>query len=582
VRTEPKEKKEFDIYTAPKAAMQLSDSTDDAAFRRYLLDNMGLEHRKMLKNRITRLDFDPFIYNADELVDMVCHMILELGCIDHFNINPHLMRALIVEIAIGYRDVPYNNFYHGADTCQMVYFYLISTGAKEFLYQEDILALMLAGIAVDLGHPGKDNTFQIATKSTLAIQYNDTSVLENHHAAEFFRIASKPKCDLMGHLRKLGGDYATNIRSKIIEAIIATDMTTHFSLRERFRELCKRWQREKAMSNTGHIPLVSFARGELEQIFREIDADNSGEIDEEELCSLMNRLGCDMARDQVTVVFKSICKIANERVESLSMEAFIAWWQSPDDTAAAVKVAISNREHLRRKKEDRRTLRQYIIHAAQFSYPTRPCLVASKWAEIHQEELHHQGDMELTAEPRVPFSSAFNDRQRVFHHPSKLHKACIEHLVQPFFEVGEVFFDGIDEMVENTQYNKKWCDQHLEQTEEWRHENRAEITPAAVTQSLSSVRHWWDHDEKKDDAEMAKADENERRLPRWRRLVVKEQAEKKDKKNRQIEEVRDPARRNIKSAYDIYEEETARKVELMKEDKIIREELDIAHLGFDE
>jgi len=65
-------------------------------------------------------------------------------------------------------------------------------------------------------------------------------------------------------------------------------------------------------------------------------------------------------------------------------------------------------------------------------------------------------------------------------------------------------------------------------------------------------------------------------------LVVKEQAEKKDKKNRQIEEVRDPARRNIKSAYDIYEEETARKVELMKEDKIIREELDIAHLGFDE
>jgi cAMP-specific phosphodiesterase 4 len=44
----------------------------------------------------------------------------------------------------------------------------------------------------DLGHPGRNNAFQVATESELALLYNDKSVLEMMHISKAFQLLKEP------------------------------------------------------------------------------------------------------------------------------------------------------------------------------------------------------------------------------------------------------------------------------------------------------------------------------------------------------------------------------------------------------
>ena len=47
----------------------------------------------------------------------------------------------------------------------------------------DHLACALGALGHDAGHRGYTNPYEVATRSDLALRYNDISVLEMHHAA---------------------------------------------------------------------------------------------------------------------------------------------------------------------------------------------------------------------------------------------------------------------------------------------------------------------------------------------------------------------------------------------------------------
>ena len=49
---------------------------------------------------------------------------------------------------------------------------------------------------------GHTNNFHVATKSQLALCYNDISVMENHHCAMAFSILDRNDCGLLQHLDK--------------------------------------------------------------------------------------------------------------------------------------------------------------------------------------------------------------------------------------------------------------------------------------------------------------------------------------------------------------------------------------------
>lgn len=73
-------------------------------------------------------------------------------------------------------------------------------------------------------HPGVTNAFLIRTRSPLALEYNDRSVLESFHCSVTFHILSQPACDL---LKTLGEEDRRRARELIISTIMATDMAFH-------------------------------------------------------------------------------------------------------------------------------------------------------------------------------------------------------------------------------------------------------------------------------------------------------------------------------------------------------------------
>ena len=52
------------------------------------------------------------------------------------------------------------------------------------------MALYTAAAMHDYDHPGRTNAFLVASEDRKAILYNDRSMLENHHAAESWRLLS--------------------------------------------------------------------------------------------------------------------------------------------------------------------------------------------------------------------------------------------------------------------------------------------------------------------------------------------------------------------------------------------------------
>ena len=52
----------------------------------------------------------------------------------------------------------------------------------------DLMVYILAAACHDVEHPGYNNMYLIETKQQLSLRYNDSSVLENHHAATAFAV----------------------------------------------------------------------------------------------------------------------------------------------------------------------------------------------------------------------------------------------------------------------------------------------------------------------------------------------------------------------------------------------------------
>ncbi|KAF7200479.1 transcript variant X4 [Nothobranchius furzeri] len=63
--------------------------------------------------------------------------------------------------------------------------------------------------------------------SELALMYNDSSVLENHHLAVGFKLLQEENCDIFQNLTK---KQRQSLRKMVIDIVLATDMSKHMNL----------------------------------------------------------------------------------------------------------------------------------------------------------------------------------------------------------------------------------------------------------------------------------------------------------------------------------------------------------------
>jgi CheY-like chemotaxis protein len=177
------------------------------------------------------IHYNAFDYSIEELKKHVMYMYKSLGFFTAFNINPIKLWNLLGVLKKKYLGNYYHNFRHSIDVTQYAYMLIHDPKISTTLSQAEKFMQLTAALVHDVGHPGVNNNFLIATQDELALTYNDRSVLENHHATIAFRLFSKEKYNI---LEGLNEEQYREFRKVVIQVVLATDMASHFAICSKF------------------------------------------------------------------------------------------------------------------------------------------------------------------------------------------------------------------------------------------------------------------------------------------------------------------------------------------------------------
>lgn len=145
-----------------------------------------------------------------------------------FDINKFYTFIRVIENEYSPTDrVPYHNRTHAA-----IHAHTMSVLLTWFQHAEqsttlESLAVLVASLCHDVGHPGRTNAYLVNANRRLAIIYNDISVLENLHASKTFETLQHRESRFLAGAEN--DDYRF-FRKLVIDLILATDMKLHFEL----------------------------------------------------------------------------------------------------------------------------------------------------------------------------------------------------------------------------------------------------------------------------------------------------------------------------------------------------------------
>ncbi|XP_039628738.1 high affinity cAMP-specific and IBMX-insensitive 3',5'-cyclic phosphodiesterase 8A isoform X2 [Polypterus senegalus] len=176
-------------------------------------------------------DFDIFNLEGATLKRPLVYLGLKVfsrfGVCEFLNCSEATLRSWLQVIEANYHSSnSYHNSTHSADVLHATAYFLCKERVKQSLDQIDEVAALIAATIHDVDHPGRTNSFLCNAGSDLAILYNDTAVLESHHAALAFQLTTRDdKCNIFKNMER--NEYRT-LRQAIIDMVLATEMTKHF------------------------------------------------------------------------------------------------------------------------------------------------------------------------------------------------------------------------------------------------------------------------------------------------------------------------------------------------------------------
>ena len=133
-----------------------------------------------------------------------------------------------------YLSNPYHNGIHGAQVCHLSFCLARCFGMTQTMDRGRAFAILVASVGHDVGHLGTSSAFLVECRHPLCVVYNDSSVLENYHAAVTCAV-------LNGQTALFGPTWVASdikaFRAMVIEMILATDMAKHFTTVRRVQEV---------------------------------------------------------------------------------------------------------------------------------------------------------------------------------------------------------------------------------------------------------------------------------------------------------------------------------------------------------
>ncbi|DBA77572.1 TPA: Pde-4p [Trebouxia sp. C0004] len=198
---------------------------------------------RMLQDAETNWQFDIFAYaeatRGNSLSMLTFHLLKSTGLVQEFELNEMKLTACLRKIESGYDPAnPYHNSIHVASVVQMTHMLLVHGGVlkSKVMNRTQQLATYWSATVHDYEHGGLNNDFLIKTAHPLAITYNDSSPLENHHLAASSRVLYTPEYCFLPRER---AGQMIGLRCTCISQVLGTDMKKHFEILSRFQAAFK-------------------------------------------------------------------------------------------------------------------------------------------------------------------------------------------------------------------------------------------------------------------------------------------------------------------------------------------------------
>ncbi|XP_040922257.1 calcium/calmodulin-dependent 3',5'-cyclic nucleotide phosphodiesterase 1C [Toxotes jaculatrix] len=307
----------------------------------------------VLKN-VDMWSFDVFVLNdasGDHALKFVFYELLtRYDLINRFKVPISALISFLDSLEVGYSKYknPYHNLMHAADVTQTVHYLLLKTGMVHWLTELEIFAIIFAAAIHDYEHTGTTNNFHIQTRSDTAMLYNDRAVLENHHVSAAYRLLQDD--NEMNILSNLSKDDWRELRTLVVEVVLATDMSCHFQQIKAMKSLLQQPEaidKPKALSLLLHTADIShpakhwelhhhWTTSLLEEFFRQGDKEAELGLPFSPLC---DRKSTMVAQSQIgfidfiveptfTVLTEMIEKIVTPLIEEASHSGLASFRRS--------------------------------------------------------------------------------------------------------------------------------------------------------------------------------------------------------------------------------------------------------------
>lgn len=195
-----------------------NDQKRDTSFDGYLTNFGSWDYNIFELERITM---------KKPLVHLGMHALNKFNVCNVLQCSQNTLHAWLTGIEAKYHaSNPYHNSTHAADVLHATAYFLEKERLQSWMDPTDQAAILLAAIIHDVDHPGKTNAFLINTSDPLALMYNDTAVLEMHHAAFAFKFTVNG--DKSNIFRNMPRENFMNLRQSMIDMVLATELTKHF------------------------------------------------------------------------------------------------------------------------------------------------------------------------------------------------------------------------------------------------------------------------------------------------------------------------------------------------------------------
>jgi len=205
-----------------------SRSSSEYSFENLEFNDLPVLNVDLISKKMNDWNFDFFSFqNSMDLVIFTYFMFTDIFDFDNLKINLNSLHTCIIEISKKYNNNPYHNFQHAVTVTHFIYLIIKTVHLDKYLSKYKLFGLLFSGLVHDIDHPGTDNLFEANKKSFLSLQYNDKSILENHHCSTAFFIMQQDNIKLFKNLNNV---EFTEIRNTIIESILSTDMKNHSTL----------------------------------------------------------------------------------------------------------------------------------------------------------------------------------------------------------------------------------------------------------------------------------------------------------------------------------------------------------------